>query len=233
MFGKALSPAEKQRRYRERKAQKLFGNKDAVTKPDGRQSFGNKDAVTKRIAELETEVATLRSENTRLRRAAPAERPTGKHLANTGRDSGQLGARIRELEAQLARALKAHAGIYTAEEYRKIRAAVQPRPHDGPKLQKISEEATKLITLNEKLLCNKKEPVKQPSTNIDFSQVEPIVTRYTEGKTKVNIEKVLQAIFAEVPELQGKLGVLGAQYVQRCLIRRGFKPRGQKTWERQ
>jgi hypothetical protein len=47
MFGKALSPAEKQRRYRERLAAKSFGNKDAVTKPDGRQSFGNEGAVTK------------------------------------------------------------------------------------------------------------------------------------------------------------------------------------------
>jgi hypothetical protein len=219
MFGKALSPAEKQRRYRERKAEK---------------SFGNKDAVTKRIAELEAEVATLRAEN--LRRAAtqidPAKRPTGKHVANTSRDSGQQEARIRELEAQLARALKAHAGIFTAEEFRKIRAAVQPRPHDGPKLQKISEEATKLVTLNEKLLSNKKA-VQQPiKPNIDFSQVEPIVTRYTEGKTKVNIEKLLKAIFAEVPELQGNLGVLGAQYVQRCLLRLGFTQRGQKTYER-
>jgi hypothetical protein len=33
IFGKALSPAEKQRRYRERFAAKSFGNKDAVTKP--------------------------------------------------------------------------------------------------------------------------------------------------------------------------------------------------------
>jgi hypothetical protein len=183
-----------------------------------------------RVRELEAELATLRAENARLRE--PTKRAAGKQLANTGRDSGQLEARIRDLEAQLARALKTRGGIFTAEEYRKIRAAVQPRPHDGPQLQKVSEEATKLVTHNETLLSSKKE-VQQPSKpKTDFSEVLPIVTRYTEGQTKVNIEKVLAAIFAEIPELRGSLGVLGAQYVQRCLMRLGFMLRGQKTWER-
>jgi hypothetical protein len=112
MFGKAMSPAEKQRRYRERKAQKTFGNKDAVTKQDGRQSFGNKDAVTKRMAKLETEVATLRTENERLRRAKPvagfdsgkdAQRKLGEletALAHKDQEIARLKARIAELQQE-------------------------------------------------------------------------------------------------------------------------------------
>jgi hypothetical protein len=69
----AMTAAEKQRRYRERK----FGNKAAVTKPDGKQSFGNEGVVTKRIAELEAEVARLTAANAEL-------------------------ARVRELEAEIA-----------------------------------------------------------------------------------------------------------------------------------
>jgi hypothetical protein len=102
MFGKAMSPAEKQRRYRERK----FGNKAAVTKPDGRQPFGNKDAVTKHITELEAQVTRLTAENAELARVRERDEQAGAaSLSMTAQQ--KLEAYKRQIEREITRKLEA------------------------------------------------------------------------------------------------------------------------------
>jgi hypothetical protein len=104
MFGKAMSPAEKQRRYRERKAQKSFGNKAAVTKP-GKQSFG-KDAVTKRLAELEAEIARLKADKAELARVRERDEQAGAaSLSMTAQQ--KLEAYKRQIEREVTRKLEA------------------------------------------------------------------------------------------------------------------------------
>jgi hypothetical protein len=73
---------------------------------------------------------------------------------------------------------------------------------------------------------------------IDWSEVESAVKTYTEGKTKVTINKVFKAVHAHVPatterqrdELRGGLVVAG--FVDGCLRRLGFVRRGEMTYER-
>ena len=74
---------------------------------------------------------------------------------------------------------------------------------------------------------------------IDWSEVESAIKNYTEGKTKVTINKVGNAVNAHVPALHehrrregGAFCVHEHDYMVGCLRRLGFVQRGEMTYER-
>src|SRR5262245_49504173 len=90
---RAMTPAEKQRRYRERK----FG---AVTKPAAKTV----KRLEARVRELEAQLAALATETEELIAAAERLRRSKDELRDASR------ARVHELETELARERKRHGG---------------------------------------------------------------------------------------------------------------------------
>jgi hypothetical protein len=71
---------------------------------------------------------------------------------------------------------------------------------------------------------------------IDWTEVESAIKTYTEGKTKVTLNKVGKAAHAHVPALDEHRGKLPRRasydYMVACLQRLGFVRRGEMTYER-
>jgi chromosome segregation ATPase len=185
---RAMSAAEKQRRYRERKAKEL-GNDGAVTK-SGTADTAKLEARIRRLeAELVRETAAHEKTRAELQNAIRLAKEIHvahvreleaelkrEQAAKAGSDA--LTASVAELEAELARArderdqfgraywdIRAYLelrteGIFTKAEFNRVRSMLHPDKAQGPAEQKRYAEAFHIFSRCEKLL--KKEPLPPP-----------------------------------------------------------------------
>jgi hypothetical protein len=205
---RALTPAEKMRRYRERK----FGNKPPVTK----QGYA---AAQARIAGLEREAAQLRAQIAQHKaRIAELEREKAQRdaepvldaspAARTATGNGpntQIDKFIRHLgnanQTEAAMAARKLVGILTASE------------SDRHALADLWEK-------HRKEQARQRPPKPVPA---DWPGVERAIKTYTEGKTKVTINKTMHYAYTQVPNLEGQDGIATLRFVLGCLGRLGFK----------
>jgi hypothetical protein len=216
----AMSGAERMRRLRA---------KHPVTKPVTKPASADSARLEARIRKLEDENANLRDENAKLRaRAETRSTSDGGALAAAEGAKHQRPEKFKQDKDDDNRISKLIRRLDSPEDnavLKTARSLVSELQTDGKNLQFLSDLFHQQW---------KKENAERPTKPkpIDYSQIEAIVRRYTDGKTKVNIEAVVTAIFAEVPAWRGQLGRDGAKYIERCMQRRGFTLRGRKTWER-
>jgi hypothetical protein len=253
-----LSNSERQARYRERKrqlereVQQLHAQLHEPAPADAGQHIAQLKA---RVAELEAKI-----------------KETNKRAEETTDAFVERNVRIAELEAALAssKAAPAHRAAAVEPKQRRPesrRTAVEEgkasllhkliRRLDAP--ENDNEAAIALRALASELQVRGKgfqeladlttqwdaedRAVRPPKRKpIDWPEVERAIKTYTEGKTKVTMNKVMRAVYAQVPALNLKLddpsdwgmSVNIAQFFHGCLHRLGFKNRpGRETWERE
>jgi hypothetical protein len=192
----------------------------------------------KRIVELEAELAHQ-----------PAKSPIPADAA------GPFKARIRELEAELARLRAAKPtrpesrGDAATKEDTKLMKLI--RRLDSP--ENDHEAVSALHLLASELQARGRgfqeladltaqwdqedAAVRPPKPKpVDWPEVERAVATYAEGKTKVTMNKVIAAVYEQVPALKGQAGdggVSTARFFAGCLGRLGFTAsRSGMTYER-
>jgi hypothetical protein len=186
---RALTAAEKMRRYRARK----FGNKPPVT----RAKFGNTGAVTKSLdgeATLSMSAkdkleAAIRQHKRRLdiefEQRIQAE--TKERL-----ESVQLPHHAKKLE-RMERLISARKGVMDKLTYNKIRRCLHPDPVLDPDLKKRHEEAFRLFNDLEKLLLSEKDsptefrPVPRTYEELMAAKARAEAERRTKRKAKSEI----------------------------------------------
>jgi hypothetical protein len=192
---RALTPAEKMRRYRERK----FGNRP----PRHAEAAREIAQLKARIAELETALAQEREKRRPpgpVRIASPA---THAATQSSG-PNAQIAKFIRHLgNANQTEAAMAAQGLVT-------------------RLTANESDRHALADLWEKH-C-KEQAVQRPKRKpVDWSAVERAINAYAEGKTRVTINKLVKAVRAQEPSLEDHGDSANTyQFFKRRLGRLGF-----------
>jgi hypothetical protein len=200
---RAMSNTERSRRRRQRL-------RDGATKPATKPSAADADeivALKTRIGELEAEVARLMTENTRLRRISPTT-PSVAARARPARDDAPASPnRLRKFIRMLSSSTDQDVLNSAHALDRGLRAI-------GKDLHALAD-----LTKQWDAEITKQHPPKPKP--IHWPDVEAVITKFVDGKTKIRTNDVLRVVHAEVPGTLVMLEIVPA-YVDRCLRRLGF-----------
>jgi hypothetical protein len=208
-----MTGAERQQRYIDRLIRDMPAARDTRI-----------DALKARVAELESELTRERAKAKPAKhdgRAHQTAQLTGSHRRETGetklREGSGPNAQISKLIRHLGNANEAEAAAAARKLVSKLAESESDRHALAELWEKHCEEQAR-----------QRPPKPKP---VDWPEVERAIKTYAEGKTKVNLNRLGKALYAQVPALKGVEQDPYGFFI-RCLRGLGFVRRGEMTYER-